>query len=227
MQSIARDLYHLGGFPRYAINQYLLGNERDGFVLLDAGTRWAARWLRRQLAGRRVVAHALTHVHPDHQGASRAVCEALGVPLWCGERGVEDMERGSVEKQLPPHPIPRGFHWVWTGPPHPVDRVLCEGDEVAGFRVLETPGHAPSHLSFWREADGVLICGDVVANQWLFRDSPYLTEPTEIYTPDPPRNRESARRLAALNPRIVCFGHGPPLHDTQIFIDFVKGLPHD
>ena len=227
MQPIARDLYLLNAFPRYAINKYLLGNQRDGHVLLDAGTRWDTRWILRQLRGKRLLAHALTHVHPDHQGSSHAVCEALGIPLWCGERGVEDMERGTVGEQLPPHPIPQRLHRVWTGPPHPVSRALVAGDEVAGFRVLETPGHAPSHLSFWREADGVLLCGDVVANQWLFRDSPFLTEPTPIYTPDPALNRESARRLAALCPRVVCFGHGPPLLDAQIFIDFVKELPHD
>ncbi len=227
MQAIARDAYLLDAFFRYAINRYLVGSEREGFVLIDAGTRWNARGILRQLCGRRVVAHALTHVHPDHQGASHAVCAALGIPLWCGERGVEDMERGTVQNQLPPHPIPQRLHRMWTGPPHPVARVLRHGDEIAGFRVLETPGHAPSHLSFWREADGVLICGDVIANHGSRGGDPRLSEPTPIYTPSPPRNRESARRLAALRPRVVCFGHGPPLFDTQIFIDFVKGLPHD
>ncbi len=29
-----------------------------------------------------------------------------------------------------------------------VDRALAEGDEVAGFRVLDTPGHAPGHVAY-------------------------------------------------------------------------------
>ena len=29
-------------------------------------------------------AHALTHAHPDHQGASKQVCDTLGVPFWVG-----------------------------------------------------------------------------------------------------------------------------------------------
>ena len=46
----------------------------------------------RQLQGRTVSAHALTHAHPDHQGSSHAVCERLGIPLWCGEGDVPAME---------------------------------------------------------------------------------------------------------------------------------------
>ena len=35
---------------------------------------------------------ALTHVHPDHQGAAHAVCEARGIPLACHVDGVDAME---------------------------------------------------------------------------------------------------------------------------------------
>jgi glyoxylase-like metal-dependent hydrolase (beta-lactamase superfamily II) len=45
------------------------------------------------------------------------------------------------------------------------------------------------------------------------------------FTTDPPRNRESARRLAALEPALVCFGHGPPLRDAAKFASFVESLP--
>ena len=83
MQKIAPDLYILDGFPKYAINTYLMGD-----VLIDAGIRSDRKRIRRQLQGRHVAAHALTHVHPDHQGASKVVCEALGIPIWCGEKDV-------------------------------------------------------------------------------------------------------------------------------------------
>jgi glyoxylase-like metal-dependent hydrolase (beta-lactamase superfamily II) len=58
----------------------------------------------------------------------------------------------------------------------------------------------------------------------LITGIPGLHEPPGYYTPDPPRNRESARRLAALEPALVCFGHGPPLRDTRKFVDFVSSL---
>lgn len=44
-------------------------------------------------------------------------------------------------------------------------------------------------------------------------------------TPDPARNRESARKLAALEPELVCFGHGAPLRDQRKLKQFVDGLP--
>ncbi|WP_407408404.1 MBL fold metallo-hydrolase [Peribacillus sp.] len=40
---------------------------------------------------------------------------------------------------------------------------LAEGDELPGlpgWRVIETPGHAQSHVSFYRESDGLMIAGD-------------------------------------------------------------------
>ena len=110
----------------------------------------------------------------------------------------------------------------FMGPPHPVARALSDGDEVAGFTVLETPGHSPGHLSYWRASDGVLIIGDVLFNLNMLTG---LREPPTAFTPDPARNRESARRLAELEPSLVCFGHGPPLRDTAKFTSFIAGLP--
>ena len=43
---------------------------------------------------------------------------------------------------------------------------------------------------------------------------PGLHEPPAIFTPDPARNRDSARRLAALKPSLACFGHGAPLRNA-------------
>ena len=63
MISKAPDLTLLPGFPKYAINVYLMGD-----VLVDAGIRSDSKRILRQLQGHSVTAHALTHVHPDHQG---------------------------------------------------------------------------------------------------------------------------------------------------------------
>ena len=54
---------------------------------------------------------------------------------------------------------------------------------------------------------------------------PGLHEPPAAFTPDPPRNRASARRLGELRPRLACFGHGPPLRDPGKLADFIAGLP--
>ena len=114
---------------------------------------------------------------------------------------------------------------TWLGPPHPVARALHEGDEVAGFIVLETPGHSAGHVSYWRESDRVLIVGDVFGNMNFITGIPGLNTPPDIFTPDPTRNHESARRLAALEPALACFGHGAPLRNPRKLADFVARLP--
>ena len=217
MKRLADDLYLLRGFPPNAINVYLAGG-----VLIDAATRHSARRILRQLAGRTVTAHALTHAHPDHQGASKEVCEALAIPLWCGERDVNAMETRDFGQ--PDHWINRVIDRVWAGPPRKVDRALREGDEVGGFEVLDVPGHSPGHVAYWRPADRILVLGDVLNNMNVMTGVPGLHEPRTIFTVDPPRNRESARRLAGLEPALACFGHGPPLRDPQRLRAFVESL---
>ena len=68
---------------------------------------------------------------------------------------------------------------------------MISNDEVAGFAVLDVPGHSAGHVAFWRESDRVLILGDVLANMDQYTGIPGLHEPKPALTPDPARNRES------------------------------------
>jgi hydroxyacylglutathione hydrolase len=221
MKQLARDVYLLRGFPPNAINVYLVAD-----VLIDAATRQGEKRILRQIDGRAVTAHALTHAHPDHQGASHAICVRLGIPLWCGQGDIPAMETpGGVTNSQAPGWLNGLQRHFWTGPAHPVARALAEGDEVAGFTVLETPGHSHGHVAYWRESDRVLILGDVLNNMNLMTGIPGLHEPPAVFTADPARNRDSARRLAELRPALACFGHGPPLRDPDRLSDFVARLP--
>jgi hydroxyacylglutathione hydrolase len=223
MKQLAEDVFMLKGWPPNAINVYLVGD-----VLIDAGTRLAEGRITRQISGRPLSAHALTHVHPDHQGSSHAICEKLGIPLWCGQDDVPAMEiPGSVIARNAPRILRSFQERFWLGPPHPVARALTEGDEVADFSVLETPGHTRGHVSFWRERDRVLIVGDVLFNMNTLTGRSGLHEPLAFATPDPARNRASARRLAELKPSLACFGHGPPLRDPDKLEKFVGELATD
>lgn len=221
MKQLAEGVWQLRGFPPDAINVYLVED-----VLIDAATRRAGRRILKQLEGREVNAHALTHAHPDHQGASDEVCGKLGIPYWVGERDVPFAEDPRlIAESQPPHPLNRLAMRYWTGPGRNVDRVLREGDEVAGFRVIDVPGHSPGHVAYWRESDGVLILGDVLNGINVLTGLRGLHQPPDFFTADPVENRRSARKLAPLEPRLMLFGHGPPLSDTRKFVDFVNGLP--
>jgi hydroxyacylglutathione hydrolase len=221
VKEIAPDVWQLGGFPPNAINVYVIGD-----VLIDAATRHGGRRIMREIRGREINAHALTHAHPDHQGASHEVCERLGIPYWVPEGDADAAENPElIGRRQPGHPIAQFFARTLTGPAHPVDRKLKEGDEVAGFTVLETPGHSRGHVSYWRESDGVLILGDVLNNIDVLTGIPGLREPKTFLTPDPVENRRSAKRLGELEPKIVLFGHGAPLRDGRKVTRFTRSLP--
>jgi hydroxyacylglutathione hydrolase len=222
MKQLADGVWHVNCFllPN-SINAYLVGD-----VLIDAGTRHSANGILKDLDGHEVTAHALTHAHPDHLGASHEVCTTLGIPYWVPEEDVEVAEDPElIKKYQPDHFMARLFIKTMNGPAHKVDRALVDGDEVAGFKVIFSPGHSRGHVVFWRESDGVLILGDVLNNMDILTGIPGLRLPKNFVTPDPEENRRSAKKLAALEPKLVLFGHGAPLRDTRKFVDFLNGLP--
>ena len=219
MKYLAPGVWRLKELPAPTINVYLAED-----VLIDAGRRWDKRRIFAELEGREISMVALTHVHPDHQGCAKAVCEARGVPLACHADDVDAME-GRRPVAASPKPVAQVFGKLWTGPPHKVDRVLQEGDEVAGFRVVHAPGHSPGEVIFFRDSDRVAICGDVIRNITYVTLRTKLAEPPEDLTPDPAENRRSIRKLAELNPTLILPGHGPAVSDIAAFERFVSSLP--
>ena len=225
MLAIADDVWQLPLVPRDAINAYLIGD-----VLVDTGIKQSADKIAAMLEGRQISAIALTHAHNDHAGAMKALAGRFGVPVWCGAQDREAAETGRVVL-APAFRRPRlnalvGATAGFDGAP--IARTLAEGDSLtAGFTVLDTPGHSPGHVSLWREADRTLICADVFFNMHLLTTVPGLRQPPHLFTTDPAENRRSERRLAALEPRTVGFGHGPVLRDdaAQRLREFVQALP--
>jgi glyoxylase-like metal-dependent hydrolase (beta-lactamase superfamily II) len=219
---VSTDVLRLSLWPLDAVNVYVLGD-----ILVDSGGKCAKRRLLSTLTRIPISGHVITHAHFDHQGCSHAVCERFDVPLMCGEGDRAAVETGDLTQVLPMRDS-----WVarlsrrLAGPAHAVSRTLRDGDQVGGFVTIEAPGHTPGHLAFWRESDRVLVLGDV-----LFHRNPVtmrrgLQEPFGFATfDDRAINRATARRLAALEPSVVCFGHGKPLTDVGRFTEFVSTLP--
>jgi glyoxylase-like metal-dependent hydrolase (beta-lactamase superfamily II) len=214
MRQVADGVWQLAGYPPDFVNVYLAGG-----ILFDAGTRWDRPRVLRQLRGLQVRLLALTHCHPDHQGAARAVCETFGVALACHEA-----DAAAAEGRAPM--LPRNLV-VWlgerlcAGPRFPVGKPLRDGDAVGEFRVIHLPGHTPGHVVYFRDRDRVAIAGDVLANIHFVTRRPGLREPPSYFSSDPAENRRSARRLAELRPAVTCFGHGPPLFGPHLLEKFV------
>jgi glyoxylase-like metal-dependent hydrolase (beta-lactamase superfamily II) len=215
MHQVAEDIWQHSVMPRNGINVYVVGD-----VLVDAATKQHAGGILKALAGRNITAHTITHAHPDHVGGSKKVAEGLGVPFWAPAGDAADVEAGrlTVAESWARPVLSLGAKFDAV----PVARRLQEGDELAaGFVVLDTPGHSPGHVSFWRERDRVLISGDVFFNLHLPTLRYGLRHPPVPFTVDPELNQASQRKLAALRPEVVCFGHGPVLRDPDALARFV------
>ncbi len=223
MKQLASGVWRVKEVPRPVINVYVAET-----VLVDAGRRWDKRRIFSETKDRDITLLALTHVHPDHQGVAKVFCEERGVPLACHTDDVDAMEgRRPVQEAASDALVNKVIRKIWEGPPHKVDRVLAEGDEIAGFRVIHAPGHARGEVVFFRESDGVAICGDVIRNMSYLTTLAGLREPPDDFTYDPAENRRSIRKLADLNPKLILPGHGPEVTDMAEFERFVEDLPRD
>lgn len=219
MTKVASDVYLLSEYPRHYLNAYIVDD-----VLVDAGTRWWGRRLFRHVREHDIEKHVLTHAHPDHQGMTATICETLNIPLVCHEDERDVVESGETFSPMPQNTMNKLFERFMAGSGHPVAETVSEGDSIGSFEVIETPGNAPGHVSLWREADGTAIIGDVLANIDLFSLQYGLHELPDRFTHSPTESIESARRIADLEPDLICFGHGPPLRDVTRFQDFVARI---
>jgi glyoxylase-like metal-dependent hydrolase (beta-lactamase superfamily II)/predicted ester cyclase len=198
-------------------NVYLIEDE-GGVTLYDAGARTMTRAVASagaKLGGiKRIV---LGHGHTDHRGTA----PALGVPVLCHPDEVQDAEGSGGFRYWPPdltglppvtRQIQRVLHrYVWDGGPVKISGTLTEGDEVAGFRVIDLPGHAPGLIGLWRESDRLALVSDCfyTLDVWGRTCDPHVPEPTYNYDTD--QTKASIRKLAALEPAAAWPGHGKPL----------------
>ena len=87
-----------------------------------------------------------------------------------------------------------------------------EGDEIAGFRVVHLPGHAPGLIGLFRERDGLALVSDHLLHARPPDDPqgpPRL--PLAAFNLDTEQARASLRKLAALEPRAAWPGHADPV----------------
>jgi glyoxylase-like metal-dependent hydrolase (beta-lactamase superfamily II) len=167
---------------------------------------------------------AITHFHPDHVGGAEEAAAEAGARVYQGTLDYAQCERvwGSDDW---PERIAEWF--VANGVPQPIAQELIdqghafapfirfardpepveEGSDVAGWEVVELPGHADGHVGFLR--DGVLIGGDHL----LARITPAVGLYPES-RPDPLGDYlASLERTIELAPRVAYPGHGEPLED--------------
>jgi glyoxylase-like metal-dependent hydrolase (beta-lactamase superfamily II) len=226
MERVTDGVWLLRGDLRKGMNIVFLEEEGGGVVQFDAGSKRMtkkARAAAERLGGlNRVV---LGHAHADHRGTAPFV----GAPVYCHPDDVADAESdASITpymdlSQLPVAPV----RWIypfllrhWDGGAVRIDGTIEEGDEVAGFRVLHFPGHAPGLIGLWRESDRVAIVSDTIYLVDSARLKPLpegeASVPHPAWAWDHAKAKESVRKLAALEPKTVVAGHAEPLRGEDL-----------
>jgi len=216
MKEVAAGLHQLRGFPPGAFNIYLL-EAGDGFVMIDTATRYARRRIKRQIAGKQIESILITHAHRDHAGSMHAIATETGAPVWSSEADADALE-GKAPEPFPAQTVgtlPNRLTNTWWKEHHPVARRLAEGERVGGFEVIAFPGHTPGQIGLWRESDRTVVCADTMRSISFVTGLPQVGELPKMFTCDVPESRRSIRKLAALEARTVCFGHGGPLRGDE------------
>ena len=198
-------------------NVYFIA-DGDGVTMFDAGARTmtkAVASVGAHLGGiKRVV---LGHGHTDHRGTA----PALGVPVFCHPDEVVDAEGSGGWRYWDPklsalplalRPLHKLLHHrAWDGGPVKIAGTVKEGDDIAGFRVIDLPGHAPGLIGLWREADRLALVSDCfyTLDMWGRDCPPHV--PTPMYNYDTEQARASIRKVAELEPVAAWAGHAKPV----------------
>jgi glyoxylase-like metal-dependent hydrolase (beta-lactamase superfamily II)/predicted ester cyclase len=206
-----------GGFPLRTMNVYLL-QEGDGTVtVFDAGISamtGAVAAAGARLGGiKRVV---LGHADADHRGTA----PGIGAPVYChpAEQAAAESPE-SLRSYFDLAKLNRLGRFllgrllpVWDGGAVEIAGTVKEGEKIAGFRVIELPGHAPGLIGLYREEDRLALVSDcfyTVDPQTGRKGTARVPHPA--FDVDIEQARESIRKLAEIEPAAAWPGHADPV----------------
>jgi glyoxylase-like metal-dependent hydrolase (beta-lactamase superfamily II) len=208
----------------------------DGVVLVDTGMHEPGSIAHLERALDRVglgIEHVrlivCTHAHVDHCGQAPPIAERAGCEVWMHPdhghhtAALRDPEQALARRVVVAHqsgvPADSVQRWIerrrsqGSGQAGTlvVARGLTDGATVATdlgeWRVVETPGHAPSHICLYQPERRLLISGDhLLGRVSLYFDAGYTPDPVAEFL-------QSLDKVEALDARLVLAGHGRPFTD--------------
>ncbi|MDQ6745324.1 MAG: MBL fold metallo-hydrolase [Actinomycetota bacterium] len=158
----------------------------------------------------------LGHADCDHRGAA----PSLEAPVYCHPA---EVPAAQSESALRPYwdltrlaPGVRAIYpkllESWDGGAVEIQGTVREGDEVAGFRVIELPGHAPGLIGLFRDCDRLALVSDAfytLNSQTGRGNAAHVPHPA--FNQDTEQARASIRTLAHLDPLEAWAGHAKPV----------------
>jgi hydroxyacylglutathione hydrolase len=139
-------------------NCYIIGDEESGTgALIDPGDEAARIALTVERTGLAISQILVTHAHVDHVRAVAPLVDEYACPVLMHQ------EAEAMLKTVPQQALMMGIKF---GKVPAVDQRIGDDEvlEVGNIRLrsLYTPGHAPGHLAFYAEEEGVVFAGDAL-----------------------------------------------------------------
>jgi hydroxyacylglutathione hydrolase len=223
-ERVADGVWLLRGGLLRTMNVYLVEEpDGSGVTVYDAGEKRMAGAIV-AAAGRlggitRVV---LGHGDTDHRGAApalRAYADVLCHPDAVTQaQGSGGRDYWRVDELPLDVRLLHGFshRFVWDGGPVHIDGTVKEGDAIAGFQVIDLPGHAPGLIGLWRARDRVALVSDCFYMTDMHGRPQPPAVPLDAYNLDTAQAKRSIAKLAASHPAIVLPGHLGPLTGADV-----------
>ena len=208
--------------PGVMANSYLLVDP-DGLTIIDTGMPYSEKKTLEYIArlgrsARDIRRILITHADLDHYGCLSALQTASGARTYANR-----VEASAIAAGKSSRPVNRSVgHFqrfminmmgrLLIARPTQVDENPQEGQilpVLGGLQVVETPGHAPGHLSYFAASAGILFCGDSMRSDGRgFRGSRSRNNWDQAMA------EASVRKQKELGARVVCPGHGPAVYDA-------------
>lgn len=198
--------------------------ELDG-VLIDPGPTSSIETLIEALEGQEPRALLLTHIHLDHAGASGTLVQRWPeLPVYVHERGARHLSDPSKLLASAERLYGDDMQRLW-GEVAPVPEAnlkpLRGGEEVLGFRVAYTPGHASHHVSYLHPPTGRAFVGDTAAVR--IPPSDFILPPTPPPDIDLELWEDSIDRILDWEPTSLGLTHFDAVDDPEAHLERVRG----
>jgi glyoxylase-like metal-dependent hydrolase (beta-lactamase superfamily II) len=188
-----------------------------GGVIVDPGPSTCVETLVNALGGEIPRALLLTHIHLDHAGAAGVLCRRFpALAVYVHESGAPHLADPSNLLESASRLYGDDMERLWGEvAPVPEERIttLRGGEELEGFKVAYTPGHASHHVSYLHVDTGDVYVGDMAG----VRIPPH--QHTVAPTPPPDIDVEawldSLHTIAKWNPLALCLTHFGRVTDAE------------
>jgi glyoxylase-like metal-dependent hydrolase (beta-lactamase superfamily II) len=198
--------------------------ELDG-VLIDPGPTSSMDNLLEALDGVEPRALLLTHIHLDHAGAAGSLIRRWpDLPVYVHERGARHLADPAKLLASAERLYGDQMDRLW-GEVLPVPEAnltaLGGGEEVLGFKVAYTPGHASHHVSYFHPPTGRAFVGDTAAVRIPPAD--FVLPPTPPPDIDLDLWEDSIDRILDWQPTSLGLTHFAEISDPESHFEVVRG----